>query len=206
MDGAGDGERVDSAQVDSGQADSGQADARADTARIAASLAAALDRLVFRDRQADDVTALIVDAVVAWAGGQGWRVYRRAPSVMSLPAPYQHRRSVVDVGCARQGAAPVVIEVDRTDRRRSVEKLLAEAAAGRIAIWVRWGTGRIEPPPLPVGLVRCQVTARRGLVEHDGRAARRTLYSHVPASDRPAPQHTAAPDAPARQSELFPQD
>src|SRR5262245_42588782 len=104
-----------------------------------ASLAAWLARLTFDNRTTDQVTALVIDAVVEWAGDQGWRVYRRAPSVVPLPPPYSRQHSVLDVACARPAGPPVVVEVDHSNRRRTVDKLLAEAEAGRIPIWVRWG-------------------------------------------------------------------
>ncbi|MET7968394.1 hypothetical protein [Micromonospora sp. NPDC005305] len=155
---------------------------------LAASLAANLDALTFADRSTDEVTALLVDAVAAWGTAQGFRVYRRATSVVPLPAPYQNRHSVVDVAFARPAAHPVVIEVDRTDRRRTVQKLLAEAAAGRVALWVRWGPGPFAVPPAPVRLVTCEV------------AVRNHRHSRLPA--RPAPQHSAPAGAAADPVEL----
>jgi hypothetical protein len=155
-----------------------------DGAAVAASLADWLDRLAFADLTADEVTELIITSVLAWARGQGWRVYRRAPSVMTLPPPLERQHSVVDVACARPAGPPVVIEIDRTDRRRTVDKLVAEAAAGRIPIWVRWGTGRIDPPPHPVHLVTCEVTRRSGPAGQGRRHAR------TPAADRPPPAHS----------------
>jgi hypothetical protein len=154
-------------------------------------LAAWLDRLTFADRTADEVTALLVDAAEAWALAQGWRVYRRAASVLPLPPPYQMRHSVLDLACARPAGPPVVIEVDHTDRRRTVEKLLAEVAAGREALWIRWGTGRFEPPPADITLVPCVVTHRRG-PKGGG-----MLHSHFPTRDRPPPAHTTVTDEPA---------
>lgn len=171
-----------------------------DGAQVAASLADWIAELTFTDRETDDVTTLLVAAVVAWATAQGWRVYRRAPSVLPLPAPYAHRRSCVDVGCARQVGPPIVVEIDRSDRRRTVDKLLAEAAAGRIALWVRWGVGGFEPPTPPVRMVTCQVTTRRGL---GGRGA---LHTRLPASALPPPEHTVPVTGDCQQIDLFPTD
>lgn len=155
-----------------------------DADRVAGSLAARFAALTFLDRDADAVTALLADVVAEWATEQGWRVYRRARSVVPLPPPYERRYSTLDVACARPAGPPVVIEIDRTDRRRTVDKLLAEASAGRIAIWVRWGTGAIAEPPAPVRLVTCAVTARSGA------GGRR--FDRTPVSDRPPPRHTSA--------------
>lgn len=137
-----------------------------------------LDQLTFVDRSADEVTALVIDAITEWAKDQGWRVYHRAPSVVRLPAPYDAQHSVIDVACARPAGPPVVIEVDRTDRQRTVDKLLAEAAAGRIPIWVRWGTGKFAAPPPPVRLVTVAVTM------HNRR------YSRKPVREMPPPEHS----------------
>jgi hypothetical protein len=160
-------------------------DVAAEGERVAASLAERLAGLTFVDLPADEVTAQVIDAVAGWAAGQGWRVYRRAPSVVPLPPPLERQHSVLDVACARPDGPPVVVEVDHTDRRRTVEKLIAESEAGRIAVWVRWGTGRFVAPPPPVRMVTFEVTARRGT------AAQGRRYTRLPAVDLPPPAHSA---------------
>lgn len=150
--------------------------------RLASDLGRALADLIFVDLSADEVTARVIDSVVGWAEAQGWRVYRRAPSVLPLPPPLEQRHSVLDVACARPDGPPVVVEVDHTDRARTVQKLRAEADAGRIPIWVRWGVGRFTAPPLPVRMVTVEVTRRPGPAGH-GRLHSRT-------GDRPAPAHS----------------
>ncbi|HKT00297.1 MAG TPA: hypothetical protein VJT31_12260 [Rugosimonospora sp.] len=159
-------------------------DVAEDTERVAASLAEWLDRLTFTDLSTGAVTERIIDTVAAWAGGQGWRVYRRARSVLPLPPPMSWRPSVLDVACARPSGRPIAVEVDHSDRRRTVDKLLAEAEAGRIPIWVRWGTGRFVAPPRPVGMVTCGVTGR------GGPAAEARLYSRSPRVVLPPPAHS----------------
>src|SRR4051794_41579408 len=126
----------------------------------AASLAARLAGVTFAGLTTDQVTARIIDEVAAWGSAHGWRVYRRAPSVVTLPPPMERQHSVLDVACARPDGPPIVVEVDHTDRRRTVDKLLAEAEAGRIGIWVRWGTPPFKPPPMPVQMVTFEVTRR----------------------------------------------
>jgi hypothetical protein len=159
-------------------------DVAEDAERAAASLADWLARLTFAGLTTDEVTERIIESVAAWADGQGWRVYRRAPSVMPLPPPMSRQRSVLDVACARPAGPPVVVEVDHTNRRRTVDKLVAEAAAGRIPIWVRWGTGRFVAPPAPVQMVTCEVSRYAG-AQGQGR-----LHARVPAVDRPPPMHS----------------
>ena len=148
-----------------------------DGTRTAESLAAWLGDLHFTDLTEDLATARVVDAVAGWGEAQGWRVYRRAPSVFPLPPPLKGH-SVLDVACARPSPdQPIAVEVDRLDRQRTVDKLLAEAAAGRLAIWVRWGTGPFRPPPLPVHMVT--------------RSASRTPAGWHTVADLPAPRHSA---------------
>jgi hypothetical protein len=153
-------------------------------------LEAWLARLTFADLTQDEVTARIIDAVAAWGREQGWRVYRRAPSVVTLPPPMDKQHSVLDVALARPGAPPVVVEVDHTDRKRTIVKLQAEAAAGRVAVWVRWGPGRFTEPPAPIRMIPLPVT------RHQGRYARRTE------PDRPAPAHSAKAAAAVEVTEL----
>ncbi|WP_370461900.1 hypothetical protein [Micromonospora sp. ALFpr18c] len=152
--------------------------------RLAADLGDRLAELTFVDLDTDEVTARVIDEVARWAQAQGWRVYRRAPSVVPLPPPMEQRHSVLDVACARPDGPPVVVEVDHTDRARTVQKLTAEADAGRIPIWVRWGVGRFTAPPPPVRMVTVEVTRRAGP------AGRGRLHSRT--SERPAPEHSAA--------------
>ncbi|WJK44176.1 hypothetical protein O7608_30605 [Solwaraspora sp. WMMA2056] len=164
---------------------------------MAGSLADRLATVTFTDLTTDQVTALLVDAVADWGARQGWRVYRRAASVLPLPPPMADRHSVVDVACARPGGAPVVVEIDHTDRRRTVEKLLAEAAAGRVAIWVRWGTRSFTAPPDPVHLVTLAVTARTAT----DRGVR--LFSRQPTRQLAPPPHRAGPVAAGPPESLF---
>jgi hypothetical protein len=132
-----------------------------DASALAGSLTGWLSAVSFRDRTVDQVTELLIEAIIGWGEAAGWRVYRGARSVVELPQTGRH--STVDVGIARPGAAPIVVEVDRSDRRRTIDKLIAETAAGRVAVWVRWGTGPFQPPTPPIQLVTCPVVVRRGV-------------------------------------------
>jgi hypothetical protein len=146
---------------------------------MAGTLSEWLERLTFADRSAEQVTALVITAITEWARTQGWRVYQRAPSVMRLPAPYEQQHSVIDVACARPTGPPLVIEVDRTDRQRTIDKLLAEAGEGRVPIWVRWGTGKFATPPPPIQLVTVTVSMLN------------RRYSRRPVRELPPPQHSS---------------
>lgn len=159
---------------------------------LAGALARHLASVSFAGQDADHVTKLLIDAVADWAKGRGWRVYRRARSVMTIPFG---GHSTVDVGIARACKAPIVVEVDRSDRQRTVEKLVAEANVGRVALWVRWGAGEFATPPLPVRLVACPVLERRG--SHG-----RKLFSSADHALEP-PEHSPLDVTGAEQADLF---
>ncbi|MGC4807927.1 hypothetical protein [Micromonospora sp. DT233] len=167
-----------------------------DAARLAESLSARLAALTFVDLTTERLTELLIETIADWATARGWRVYRRAASVVPLPPPMAGQQSVIDVACARPAAPPVVIEIDHTDRRRTVDKLLAEAEAGRVPIWVRWGVRGFVTPPEPIRMVTLTVTARRG-------AAGVRLHTRQPARQLPPPEHRAAPVAAAPPDSLF---
>jgi hypothetical protein len=146
---------------------------------VATALAAQLKAVTFADRPADAVTALLIDAVAGWAETRGWRVYRRAASVLRLPPPMQHQHSVIDVAVARPAGPPIAIEVDHGSRKRTIDKLIAEGAAGRIPILIRWGGRKATTPPAPVRLITIDVDQHPG-----GRFSRAPL--------RPPPPHSGA--------------
>jgi hypothetical protein len=164
-----------------------------DADRLAASLTGWLAAVSLKDRNADQVTDLLIEAVMGWAAAQGWRVYRGARSV--VPLSYADRHSTVDVGVARDHAAPIVVEIDRSDRKRTVEKLIAEAAAGRVALWVRWGAEPFMIPPPPVRLIPYPMTPRKA-----GQGVK--LFSS-PAEQIQAPAHSGVDLTRAEQTELF---
>jgi hypothetical protein len=113
-----------------------------DGTRTAESLAAWLRDLHFTDLPEERATARIVDAVVQWGENAG--LARLPPGAERLPAagaaqgPLRARRGLRP----RRRRPADRVEVDRLDRQRTVDKLLSEAAAGRLAIWVRWGRAR----------------------------------------------------------------
>lgn len=166
-----------------------------DAERVADSLSRWIASVSFVDRDADEVTELLIEAVIWWAQEEGWRAYRKARSVVALPPPFEHRRSFVDVGIARRDGKPIVVEVDRSDRKRTLEKLAAEAQRGRVALWLRWGAGAFAAPPEPVRLIPCHVVARKTA---DGRK----VFS-TPARDKPAPTHSGVDLGQAEQTDLF---
>jgi hypothetical protein len=150
-------------------------------------LAGRLGALTFAGLTRDQVTGLLIETVAGWGTDQGWRVYRRAASVMTLPPPLERQHSVVDIALARPDGPPFVVEVDHSHRQRTVEKLLAEAEEGRLPFWIRWGTGRFEEPPPPIQMYAVTVTRSQGRYS-------RSLLA--------APEHSTAPSTHAEATEL----
>lgn len=130
-----------------------------ETAALAASLAAWLAPVEIRGLSGRQTTALLTDRVAEWARSQGWsvrfevasRITRTVNRAAGGSSEWQGR---LDVVCSRRpGQPPVAIEIDRNNKRWSVEKLSAEAAAGSVALWVRWRGGTDIDVPATVGLV-----------------------------------------------------
>ncbi|WP_067500352.1 hypothetical protein [Actinoplanes sp. TFC3] len=154
-----------------------------------------LAALTFSDLTQAQVTTLVIDTVAAWGEGHGWRVYRRAPSVLRLPPPMDQQHSVLDVALARPDGPPIVVEVDHTHRQRTIDKLLAEAEEGRLPFWVRWGPGKIIEPPPPIILLSLAVTRSQGRYsrsllaapEHSATAALTGEITELPLAAAPEP-------------------
>ena len=144
-----------------------------------ATLTGHLAGLTFADRTADQVTALLIDEIAGWAAGQGWRVYRRAASVLRLPPPMQHQHSVIDVAVARPDGPPLAIEVDHGHRQRTLDKLVEEHGAGRVPVLVRWGGRKAPDATGPVHVLVVDVD------QHPG-----SRFSRGPAL--PPPPHSGA--------------
>ncbi|MFG1771735.1 hypothetical protein ACGFIX_19350 [Nocardia salmonicida] len=51
-----------------------------------------------------------------------------------------------------------MVEIDRANKRWSLDKLVAEADAGNIALWVRWRGATLIEVPSTVGLVDIRAT------------------------------------------------
>lgn len=155
------------------------------SSRAAESLTRWLVPLTFTDWSAPRVTAALTRGVVDWGVAHGWRVRREVPSIAGLPGSHPDRPGYLDVVCERLGAPPIAVEIDRTDKQWSSRKLLCEADAGAVAVWVRWGSPRTWIVPHPVALVDIPTTRRR--------VSGRLLYSRAEVD---APVAAAAPPPP----------
>lgn len=106
---------------------------------LASSMAKWLSRLVFDDVVAVIVTEAVTRSVMAWARQQGWHPRREVPVDAQLPDHEGRFQGFLDLLCDRPGRPPVAIEIDRTDKPRSMAKLRAVADAGAVGLCLRWG-------------------------------------------------------------------
>ncbi|MEU8070657.1 hypothetical protein AB0B20_12955 [Micromonospora sp. NPDC049151] len=159
------------------------------SSRAAESLSRWLAPLTFADWSAPRVTAALTQGVVDWGAAHGWRVRREVPSIAGLPGAHPDRPGYLDVVCERLDGPPIAIEIDRSDKQWSSRKLLCEADAGVVAVWVRWGSPRTWIVPHPVALVDIPTTRRR--------VAGRLLYSRAASIAAAAPEVQSA-TVPAR--------
>ena len=86
------------------------------------------------------MTRRITRAIVDWALARGWYPRTEARVDVAIAGMVQAPLGFVDVIVRRSGDQPdLAIEIDSTDKPWSVAKLRHAAAAGMLAIWVRWG-------------------------------------------------------------------
>ncbi|MFI7079648.1 hypothetical protein ACIBO1_20320 [Micromonospora sp. NPDC049903] len=160
--------------------------------RATASLRRYLAPLEFTDWSAVRVTAELTRQVVNWGVKHGWRVRREVPSIAGLPGAHPDRPGYLDVVCQRLDGPPIAIEIDRTDKQWSSRKLLCEADAAAIPLWVHWNDAKTWIVPDPIGVVRVPTTSRR--------VAGRLLYSRA-ADEHPRRTPTTPPVPPVPPAE-----
>lgn len=121
----------------------------------AESLAAWLSTISLAGRSSQQATRLITEAIAEWARRQGWEVEFEVPALITRPVRGGREfRGRLDIVCDRGEDLPLIaIEVDRGNKRWSLQKLVAEAEAGNLAIWVRWKGRHLIDVPEQVGLV-----------------------------------------------------
>jgi len=131
-----------------------------ETAELASSLTRWLSEVRVTGLSAREATALITQHTVRWGHANGWTVDLEREALIARRTGRRMYHGHLDVFCWRDDHLPcIAIEIDRSNKRWSVEKLLAEADTGNIALWGRWyGTTRIAVPDT-VGLVDISATA-----------------------------------------------
>lgn len=124
----------------------------------AGSLRAWLNAERFTDLSAREVTGFFTESVTRWGHGLGYaaryEVHLQAAGkrVGRLDVRLRHRSG--------RGRA-VSVEIDRGDKRWSVDKLAETARRGDLALWLRWSVGLVRVPvPPDVRLIRAQVIRR----------------------------------------------
>jgi hypothetical protein len=100
-----------------------------------------------------EITTHMTEAVSAWASERGWLAIPEMslPFLVDTPAA-PGRSGRVDLYIARPGwRRDLVVEIDRTMKAWSGEKLRLAAASGYKVLWVRWGKATMlsRPATLP---------------------------------------------------------
>jgi hypothetical protein len=84
------------------------------------------------------LTAVVIDALKAWAYKQGWRSWRE----LHVPLPDERSTGRLDLVVFRPGRPDIVIELDSRNVPRSIAKLELARDRGALPIWLRFGRGR----------------------------------------------------------------
>ena len=119
---------------------------------LASTLAEAWERIK-KEKESQQITGLVTDAVLAWAQANGWSARREVRitvyGYVSPVSPYgrsrrsrlriQHgeRRGRIDIWC-RSLRTDLAIEIDQTNKSWSLAKLVQAQQNGAHAVWVRW--------------------------------------------------------------------
>ncbi|MFI5527680.1 hypothetical protein ACIA8O_03885 [Kitasatospora sp. NPDC051853] len=129
----------------------------------ARSLRAWLNRRSFTDLSTAEVTAFLTDTVADWGSGLGYRVHREVdlPSARRGGAGGRAGRLDLQLHHRSGKGRPISIEVDRSTKLWSLDKLAEAAELGHLALWLRWSRSPV-PVAIPpaVRLVRAQVVRR----------------------------------------------
>ncbi|MFF2123554.1 hypothetical protein ACFVXH_40120 [Kitasatospora sp. NPDC058184] len=129
---------------------------------IAESLAVDLrEHVHFRSLPADRVREYLSRVVGQWATRNGWQPEREAPA--ERPEDGEH-----DLLCRHPALPDLVIEIERGNRRATVDKLARAAASGHIAIWLRWAGP--APRTIPAGVLLIHLDAVPAARNGDRRA------------------------------------
>ena len=106
---------------------------------------------------ADEITATVKALVKRFASGRDWRTSREYRlgrfAETTKRGSWRSRRGDIDLAIHGPWEHPLLVEIDRTDKSRSLDKLRIGAAWGHQAVWIRWGGPRMQVPrPIPDGV------------------------------------------------------
>ncbi|MFV0126333.1 hypothetical protein ACLGI4_01170 [Streptomyces sp. HMX112] len=110
-----------------------------------------------------EVTGHLTSVVTAWGASHGWAARREAGAGITATARSGRTRTgLLDLLFHRPGGSRLAVEIDRGNKRWSLEKLIHQADTGGCAVWLRWDTkpcSVVIPPQ--VGLVELRVHQHR---------------------------------------------
>jgi hypothetical protein len=127
----------------------------------AVSLRAWLNSRHFTDLSAPEVTTFFTESISVWATGLGYDA-RREVLLPSRPDVHRARRLDLQLRHRSGKGAPISIEIDRTSKLLSLDKLTQAAELGHLSLWLRWGREPVRVPiPPSVRLIRAHVLRRQ---------------------------------------------
>lgn len=96
-----------------------------------------------------------------WAASNGWWSRFEVPVAIPDAAEKLSRgRGLYDVVVERPAMRDLAIEIDRTNKRWSAEKLGIAVAQGMDAVWIRWSGEPPAPDLVPDGVVVVKISVR----------------------------------------------
>jgi hypothetical protein len=109
-------------------------------ARATDSLRSWLAPLEFPPLPRAEVTALVTAQIAEWAQSYRFEVTQQVKAIATRRRRYgRTQNGWLDLECRHRSGMTVAIEIDFANKFWSIEKLAAEADAGKLAIWVKWG-------------------------------------------------------------------
>ncbi|GAB3857963.1 hypothetical protein ACFPIJ_18695 [Dactylosporangium cerinum] len=123
---------------------------KARLANASTSLAEWLSPIGFSSATASQVTARLTAEVERWAEHYGFACATEGSVQYYREGLFGPRwtNGYIDVVGIRPTGLSLAVEIDRTDKVRSLAKLASRAADGTVAIWLRWchATSMLMPP------------------------------------------------------------
>ncbi|GAA3239306.1 hypothetical protein GCM10010260_83810 [Streptomyces filipinensis] len=125
------------------------------------SLRAWLNRQHFSDLTSIETTRFFTDSITQWAQSLGYN----AREEVHLPTESEETRSRrLDLQLRHRSKTGrlISIEIDRTSKALSLDKLTQAAELGDLALWVRWSRDPISVPiPPGIRVIRAHVLRRK---------------------------------------------
>jgi hypothetical protein len=96
-------------------------------------------------------TNLITSSIESFAQGRGWSCEREA--FLGLSRKTSGLKGLVDIVIKSPEGIGYAIEIDSSNKKWSLEKLLHAHSIGYVPIWIRWCTKISIPIPTVVNLI-----------------------------------------------------